>query len=101
MSLLFYIFCYVIQIDCQTAETTVGSLRIQVYKEIDDVQEDSVYLTEASLLTVKENPYKALQIRLGQGLWNTSHTFNFLPIKEVGLGRDELEYNWVLFYVSM
>ena len=82
-----------------TAETTVGSLRIQDYTEMDDVQEDSVHLTEASLLTVEENPFKALQIRLGQGLWHTSHTLEIIlsPIKEVGLGRDELEANWFYF----
>ena len=70
------------QIDWQTAdaavESTVGSLRIQDYKEMDDVQEDSVHSTAASLLTVEENPYKALQIRLGQGLWHTSHILEII-----------------------
>ena len=75
-----------IQIDCQidwqtadaAVETTVGSLRIQDYKEMDDAQEDSIHSTEANLFTVEENPYKALQIRLGQGLWHTSHAFENL-----------------------
>ena len=68
--------------DWQTAdaavETTVGCLRMQECKEVDDGQDVRVHSSVTNLFTVEVNPYEALQIRLRQGLWQTSHTLENL-----------------------
>ena len=68
--------------DWQTAdaavESTVGCLRMQEYKEVDDGQDVHVHSSVTNLFTVEVNPYGALQIRLRQGLWRTSHTLENL-----------------------
>ena len=65
-----------IQIDCQidwqtadaAVDTTVGSLRIQDYKGMDDAQEDSVHSTEANLFYRGGEPLQGLANQIGAGV---------------------------------